>query len=93
MFGTTQVSAAVARGGLLEGGWVGRDKQVTAMSDDEVTTAHLVPVDRSVDCQARAEYKRQSVEIWHTGRYEPQVFQVWVEAPMKGPYVEVTDWC
>lgn len=43
------VSAEVARGGLVEGAWKGKEEQVAAMTDDEV----------------RAEYKKQSLEIWN----------------------------
>lgn len=40
------VTAEVARTGLLEGAWLGKDEQVTAMSDEEV----------------HSEYKKQSLE-------------------------------
>ena len=39
-----QVSAEVARGGLVEGAWKGKDEQVAAMTDDEVTIVQLVTV-------------------------------------------------
>jgi len=43
------VSGEVARAGLLEGAWKGKDEQVKAMTDEEV----------------HAEYKKRSLEIWN----------------------------
>ena len=37
-----QVSAEVARGGLVEGAWKGKEEQVAAMTDDEVSIVQLV---------------------------------------------------
>lgn len=58
------VTADVARKGLLEGAWKGKDEQVDAMTDEEV----------------HAEYKKQSLEIWNKLGSDPTVWQQEVDS-------------
>jgi hypothetical protein len=52
---------------LVEGAWKGKEDQVAAMSDDEVSIVQLVTVvdGLCVYDQVRAEYNKQSLEIWN----------------------------